>query len=175
MNPRPRLPNNPEQLKALNIRGIAVSLPGWGYTTAAWPRRFVDWPRTDLEPVLAQEGVNQFMTEGTSEGTGPCIAAAHYFGPQRLTAVGLYVPWVPNPICDEYGLPHQYEETPSWLTSDWFETTRFKWAAHFAYRALRAIFQYTPSVVLGKMIPKALREEFPDLPSAFARQTRRAS
>ena len=41
----------------LNVRMINVSLPGLGLSSLHPGRRVADWPRTDLDPILAAEGV----------------------------------------------------------------------------------------------------------------------
>jgi len=64
---------------ALKVKGISISLPGYGYTDEKIGRKEKDWATEDLEPVLDQEGVDQFMIMGHSQGTVHAMAAAHHF------------------------------------------------------------------------------------------------
>ncbi|MEC7127409.1 MAG: hypothetical protein VXW67_01845, partial [Bacteroidota bacterium] len=45
----------------LGLKGIAISLPGYGFSDMKPGRQVVDWPREDLEAVLKKEGVEKFM------------------------------------------------------------------------------------------------------------------
>jgi pimeloyl-ACP methyl ester carboxylesterase len=51
------------------VRGIAISLPGYGYTDMKPGRKVLDWANEDLLAVLDQEGVDEFMITGHSQGT----------------------------------------------------------------------------------------------------------
>lgn len=81
----------------LEVRGISISLPGFGNTDMKIGRVVVDWPSEDLEPVLNQEGVQDFMITGHSQGNPHAMAAAYYFG-DRCTGLGLYAPLLPNDL-----------------------------------------------------------------------------
>jgi pimeloyl-ACP methyl ester carboxylesterase len=87
----------------LEVRGISISLPGFGNTDMKIGRVVVDWPSEDLEPVLNQEGVQDFMITGHSQGNPHAMAAAYYFG-ARCTGLGLYAPLLPNDLTEEIGI-----------------------------------------------------------------------
>lgn len=91
--------------ETLNVRAIDVSLPGIGYSSLHPGRRVADWPSTDLEPVLEAEGVGDFTVIGTSVGTIHAMAVALHFGPERVQAMGLRVPYFGLPLSRELGLP----------------------------------------------------------------------
>lgn len=88
---------------ALGVRGIAVSLPGYGNTDMKPGRVVAKWPREDLDPVLRAEGVDRFMIIGHSQGTPHAMAAAVHFG-ERCTGVGLNAPFLPATVSREVGI-----------------------------------------------------------------------
>lgn len=90
-------------LKLLNVKAISPSYPGHGGSDAQPFRNLQDWPKTDLEPILVQERVDQFLVQGTSYGTAHAMAVASYFDANRCTALGLNVPYLPENICREFG------------------------------------------------------------------------
>lgn len=92
------------KLNSLNIKIIAVTQPESGYSTIQPGRRIENWPRDDLQPVLAAEGVDTFAVGGVSFGSLHATAVARYFGPARVTALGLQVPMVAFPFSKEIGL-----------------------------------------------------------------------
>ena len=87
---------------ALECRGIAISLPGCGFTDEKPGRQVKDWPLDDLDAVLNSEGVNQFHITGHSQGTPHAMAAALYF-PARCIGLGLNAPLLPTKLCEEIG------------------------------------------------------------------------
>lgn len=87
----------------LGVRGIAISLPGYGYTDMNPGRIVRNWPREDLEPVLDQEQVQQFMITGHSQGNPHAMAAALHF-PQRCVGLGLNAPLLPSDVTTQVGL-----------------------------------------------------------------------
>lgn len=89
----------------LNVRMINVSLPGLGLSSLHPGRRVADWPRTDLDPILAAEGVQDFTVYGISYGTIHAMAVAQHYGPDRVRAMGLRVPYFGLPLSEEFGLP----------------------------------------------------------------------
>jgi hypothetical protein len=48
-------------LEKLNVRCIAPSYPGHGYSDVVVGRRIADWPHDDLEPILTAENVRKFQ------------------------------------------------------------------------------------------------------------------
>jgi pimeloyl-ACP methyl ester carboxylesterase len=87
----------------LGVRGISISLPGYGNTDMKIGRAVSDWASEDLEPVLNQEGVQDFMITGHSQGNPHAMAAAYYFK-ERCTGLGLYAPLLPNDVSKEIGI-----------------------------------------------------------------------
>ena len=87
----------------LGVRGIAISLPGFAYSDIQPGRQVKDWPRDDLAPVLAREGVDRFMITGHSQGNPHAMAAAWYF-PDRCEGLGLYAPFLPIDVSKEEGV-----------------------------------------------------------------------
>jgi pimeloyl-ACP methyl ester carboxylesterase len=90
-------------MKQLNVKVISPSYPGHGGSDQHPHRRLADWPKWDLEPILKAESVDQFIVQGSSYGTAHAMAVLAYFPPQRCIALGLNVPYLPEPICREFG------------------------------------------------------------------------
>ena len=88
---------------ALNVKGIAISLPGFGYTDIKPGRQIQDWPREDLQPILDKEAVGDFMITGHSQGTPHAMAAALHFK-KRCVGLGLNAPFLPANLTKELGL-----------------------------------------------------------------------
>ncbi|MCY9870470.1 alpha/beta hydrolase [Vibrio barjaei] len=88
--------------QALHCRGIAISLPGCGFSDEKPGRRVVDWPAEDLEAVLNAENVNTFHITGHSQGTPHAMAAALHFK-ERCIGLGLNAPLLPTKLCRELG------------------------------------------------------------------------
>ena len=84
------------KLKELNIKGISISYPGFGYTTMIGSGYQIgQWPELDVEAVFAKEGLSgSFMVEGTSYGSAFAMAMATYFG-ERVSTLHLHVPYIP--------------------------------------------------------------------------------
>ena len=80
---------NQKSCTELGIKGIAISIPGYGYTDMKPGRKVVDWPKEDLAAVLQKEAVNKFMIMGHSQGTVHAMAAAYYY-PNRCEGFGVY-------------------------------------------------------------------------------------
>lgn len=93
-------------MKLLNVKVISPSYPGHGGSDAQPFRRISDWPYSDLMPILELEGLNRnqpFMVQGASSyGTAHAMATAAAM-PNRVMAMGLQVPYLPAPICREFG------------------------------------------------------------------------
>ena len=100
---------NPTWTKAfedLNIRMINVSLPGLGLSSLHPGRVVADWPKTDLNPILEAEEIEDFWIYGVSYGTIHAMAAAQHYGPSRVRGMGLRVPFFGLPLSEELGLPN---------------------------------------------------------------------
>jgi pimeloyl-ACP methyl ester carboxylesterase len=94
-----------------NARVISVSQPGWGYSSIHPGRRIRDWPKTDLGPVLAAEGVDgDFGVVGVSMGSPHAMAVVLEYGP-RVQCMGLRVPYLGLPYSKELGLPRGQPDT----------------------------------------------------------------
>ena len=65
--------------KELNLKVVSVSVPGFGYSTCLPGRKIVDWPITDLWPVLKECSVKEFIVSGASFGTPHAMAVAYHF------------------------------------------------------------------------------------------------
>ena len=65
--------------KELNIKGISITVPGFGFSTVNVGRRIVDFAQ-DVDHVLIAENVDNFIVEGTSYGTPHAMALAWFFG-----------------------------------------------------------------------------------------------
>ena len=113
----------------LNTRVIAITLPGWGYSTIHRRLVYSEWAATDLKPILEAEKVRRFAVAGTSLGCPFAMAVAAALGPSYILALGLRVPFLPKAITDEVGLPEYPAHLPDTLLSD---ALPYGWAAHLA-------------------------------------------
>lgn len=117
----------------LDLKGIAPSMPGYGYSDPLPGRRIADFPR-DLEAILEAEDVGEFMVEGTSLGTAHAMAVAWHFGPDRCVAMGLNVPYLPEHVCREFDFQHDGDKLPKTDARAWYQAWNFV-AADLMYRA----------------------------------------
>lgn len=108
----------------LNLKGIAPSMPGYGYSDIHVGRRIVDFAQ-DVELILDAEGVKEFMVEGTSLGTAHAMAIAWHFGPERCVAFGLNGPYLPATICEEFNLRNDAEKLPKADARNWYQAWNF--------------------------------------------------
>lgn len=150
----------------LGVRGIALSLPGYGHTDMLPGRVVKDWPREDLEPVLAQEGVEQFMITGHSQGNPHAMAAALHF-PSRCIGLGLNAPLLPSDLSEEVGVKGALG-MGSLLRTKQLKKTAMAW--YFAVYHL-GVVTLSPWIVL-KAIPQARKDSA--LAEALARTLNRA-
>ena len=116
------LPGITNALKKFNIKAIAISVPGHGYSSAQIARTIGNWPKDDVEPVLNAEGISgKFWVEGTSYGSSHAMAVAHYFG-DRVEKLHLHVPYLPIEMRKEmnwkmYGADDSLKCQPEWVKS----------------------------------------------------------
>lgn len=89
--------------KELNVRGISISLPGYGNTDVKIGRSVIDWASEDLNAVLNLENVNEFMITGHSQGNPHAMAAAFHFK-ERCIGLGLNAPFLPNDLTKEINI-----------------------------------------------------------------------
>jgi pimeloyl-ACP methyl ester carboxylesterase len=109
----PELTSWKEAYRALNIKVIDLSFPGLGLSSLNPGRKISEWPQTDVVPVLEAEGVEDFSVYGSSYGSNHALAVAQYFGPTRVQALGLRVPYLGLPLSIELGLPDGQPRFPS--------------------------------------------------------------
>lgn len=88
--------------QALNVKGIAISLPGCGFTDQKPGRKVIEWASEDLAAVLKAEHVEQFHITGHSQGTPHAMAAAITY-PDRVIGLGLNAPLLPTALNKELG------------------------------------------------------------------------
>ena len=124
---------NASLCEALNLKGIAPSMPGYGYSDMCVGRRIADFPR-DVDAILEAEGVGEFMVEGISLGTAHAMAVAWHFGPDRCVALGLNVPYLSEQICKEFDFRHDADKLPKADARVWHQAWNFL-AADLMYRA----------------------------------------
>ena len=95
------------KLKELNLVGLSITIPGYGYTTM-FPvgYKIGDWSKTDVEPVLKAEGLQDkpLWVEGTSYGAGIALGVASHFG-RRVERLHLHAPYINAELRKELGLP----------------------------------------------------------------------
>ena len=115
--------------KELNVRGISISLPGYGNTDVKIGRSVIDWASEDLNAVLNLENVNEFMITGHSQGNPHAMAAAFHFK-ERCVGLGLNAPLLPDDLTKEINIEGALgyeqlkttEELKSPLNAWWFFT-----------------------------------------------------
>lgn len=115
---------NASLCEELNLKGIAPSMPGCGFSDVHVGRRIVDFPR-DLEAILEAEDVGEFMVEGASLGTSHAMAVARHFGPDRCVALGLNVPYLSEQICREFDFQHDADNLPKTDARAWYQAWNF--------------------------------------------------
>ena len=101
-------------LKEHKVRGIAVNLPGHGFTSPDPHRRMAAWAGTDLAPVLAAEKVPEgapLLVEGSSFGSAQAFSVLHHFQ-DRVAAVHFHVPAMSQEAAKERNLSAVKEGLP---------------------------------------------------------------
>lgn len=89
-------------MRILNVKVISPSFPGHGGSDTQPFRRIKDWPVTDLLPILQNERIQTFIVQGIWYGTSHAMATASILK-DRCLAMGLVIPYLPEPICREFG------------------------------------------------------------------------
>ena len=87
----------------LKVKGISISLPGYGNTDMKVGRVVVDWPKEDLAAVLDAERINNFYITGHSQGNPHAMAAAFIY-PDRVKGLGLNAPLLPVDLTKDLNL-----------------------------------------------------------------------
>jgi pimeloyl-ACP methyl ester carboxylesterase len=154
----------------LGCRGIAISLPGCGFSDQKPGRQVKDWPAEDLAAVLGSEGVNQFHITGHSQGTPHAMAAALYF-PDLCIGLGLNAPLLPAALCEEFGMDRTIG-TGGTPTSTQLKRANMAWY----FTIMGIAFGVLPSSVLSSVIKKGFPKVKADheLVSRFEGSMRRA-
>jgi len=130
-----RLPNVAEWCREKNVRAISPSYPGFGRSTVQPGCTIANWPRTDLEPILKKDKVTgPFVVTGVSFGSPHAQAFAVHFGPDRVKALGMRVPYIGRSVSEEEGLP--LGQADMRFTSESANTTLF---GHIAGKAFMAM------------------------------------
>jgi len=116
-----------EKMKELNIKGISITIPFYGYTSAPTSPstyKLGDWPLLDVLPVLKAEGIDPtatpIMVEGSSYGAGLALAVAASIPVSHLH---LHVPYIPSEMRADLGFPEKigddscFDKTSAWVNS----------------------------------------------------------
>lgn len=155
---------------SLDCRGIAISLPGCGFSDEKPGRKVIDWPAEDLAAVLAAESIDKFHITGHSQGTPHAIAAALHFT-ERCVGLGLNAPLIPTSLCNELGFARTLGtgQTP---TSQQLKTAYMGW--YFSLMGLA--FGHLPPSMLSHFIKKGFPKVKADveLVNRFESSMRRA-
>jgi len=93
-----------EVMEKLNLKAIAITYPGHGWSDPNNGRSISTWPRQDVVPVLDAEYVGRFIVQGYSYGTAHAMSCGVFFGPDRCLAIGLNCPFLPIDICTEFDM-----------------------------------------------------------------------
>jgi pimeloyl-ACP methyl ester carboxylesterase len=99
----------------MGIRGIGISLPGFGYSSAKKNRVISNW-HLDVDEVLKKEKIEQFWVRGISFGTCHAMEIAHHYGSKRILGLILIAPLIPNDIINTMTV--KYDRPPSFLFWD---------------------------------------------------------
>jgi pimeloyl-ACP methyl ester carboxylesterase len=151
--------------EALGIRGIAIGLPGYGFSDMQPGRQVKNWPIDDLDAVFAQEGVDTFMITGHSQGNPHAMAAAYHFG-DRCEGLGLYAPLLPADLCKEIGIEGAIgmnslpttDALRKWYMAWYFTVFHLSLVVFSPWLALKSLERVTPKL---SQEPK-LKERFRD-------------
>mmetsp|Transcript_3881 Transcript_3881/g.4729 ORF Transcript_3881/g.4729 Transcript_3881/m.4729 type:complete len:321 (-) Transcript_3881:42-1004(-) len=93
--------------KRLGIKGIGITIPGFGYSTVHPSRKIGNWA-TDVKRILEEESVDKFVVRGQSFGSGHAMTVAHHFQEDsRCKGLILLVPLISNREQDEVGVYHK--------------------------------------------------------------------
>jgi pimeloyl-ACP methyl ester carboxylesterase len=101
--------------KASKIRGIAITLPGFGYSSVKKNRKIADW-HVDVDVILKKEKIEKFWVRGVSFGSCHAMRIAHFYGKQVLGLI-LIVPLLPNDLITSLNIT-EYERPPIVLLTD---------------------------------------------------------
>lgn len=137
-----------DEFLSLKVKGIAISLPGYGYTDENPGRIVKNWPKEDLEPVLEQEKVSSFMIMGHSQGTVHAMAAAYHF-PKRCLGMGLNAPLLSLALSNELGLKGAIGSSGLYRTSS-LKKNRMGWYWTLLHITTVTLSPFLPVLLLKK-------------------------
>ena len=143
--------------KALDVKGIAISLPGFGYTDFKPGRQIKDWPSEDLQPILEKEAVGDFMITGHSQGTPHAMAAALHFK-KRCVGLGLNAPFLPANLTKELGLKGAPGMDSLFMTET-LKRFYMAWYFGFFYLLLDLLCPWIPMVGLRQTCPAVVQDD----------------
>ena len=131
----------------LNVKGISISLPGYGNTDVKIGRSVIDWASEDLNAVLNLENVNEFIITGHSQGNPHAMAAAFHYK-KRCVGLGLNAPLLPGDLSKEINIEGAlgYEQLK---TTDELKSPLNAWWFFTMYLATDL---FSPSVPLSALI-----------------------
>lgn len=102
--------------QSLGIKTIAITIPGFGYSTEQKNRKLNQW-HLDVEEVLRKENIDgKFWVKGSSFGTVHAIEVAAAFGEERIEGVilsGSVIPY--SEACTL--TPDKFRPVPKFMTS----------------------------------------------------------
>jgi pimeloyl-ACP methyl ester carboxylesterase len=134
--------------QALNVKGIAISLPGCGFTDQKPGRKVVEWANEDLAAVLKAEQVEQFHITGHSQGTPHAMAAALTYS-DRVIGLALNAPLLPTALNKELGFASTLGtgQTPH-------SSSLKKYSMGWYFSVFRIVFGMLPSSVATGVLRK---------------------
>ncbi len=133
---------------SLKVKGIAISLPGYGYTDENPGRIVKNWPQEDLAPVLDQEKVTNFMIMGHSQGTVHAMAAAYQY-PERCIGMGLNAPLLSLTLSNELGLKGAIGSSGLYRTSS-LKKNRMGWYWTLLHITTVTLSPFLPVLLIKK-------------------------
>jgi len=131
-----------EDYKKLGLKGIGITIPGFGYSTLHEGHRVKNWP-LDVEQVLEKENVTRFILKGQSFGSGHAMSVAHYFKDHEIfKCVGmiLLVPLISPIHQDQIGVAHSARNLGRIIHFPWISDLAF------FFLAGSTLQQFSPNV-----------------------------
>eukprot|EP01084_Bolivina_argentea_P081641 147817_1 len=154
----PDYPGLNDLYKKLNIKAIAITLPGWGYSSLNPARKYVNYPKTDIQPILSAENVTgKFAVYGISLGAPHAMSIAYYYGSDRVPIIGVRVPFLDMKISKEYKLPKGQPSFPTAAVCG--KGVWYSWAIHLLMYILTKMLSSKWCIKL--FMPNKLVKEYP--------------
>ena len=133
----------------VNYKLISVSLPGIGHSDFHPGHSIIDWPVTDLLPILEQENVTNFHMCGASLGSQYAIATAQKLG-HRVISLGIRVPLLPLHISQQCDLPNGQPTLPT--SEELLQNTTKVKLLRCLFGVVTKIYTPNPSKLLMKLM-----------------------